>query len=659
LIEAYTFDSKLVRIATIFAWIIILIGSLVLLGWQFDIEFLKRLAPGLVAMNPVSALCFIASGSTLLNYDLKKNKPSHFPLLLIGVVALCGILKILELTLNWHTGFDTLLFSEKLQIEALKFKANRMAPNTALCFVFSAISLILLHSRKASILKQALAVCVFFIGLLAVLGYIYGVKQLYGLLTFIPMAFHTGCCFMLLSTAILFKEPAEGLLREFTSSYAGGVIERRLFPAAVLVPTILGHLVLLGYGSHWYGLEFSLAILVLGVILFFFALIRFTAILLNRRDASQAEVESTLKKSNDRFFKIFSLSAEPKSITVVETGKLVIINEAFRQLFKLPNLEVAGKTFEDLNLLGQLDRNVLAQSIIKNGGAKNLELQLKNIDGQEKDLLLNTEVVELDGVLCFMSNYFDITERKMIEEKINNLNVRLEQNVLQLEATNKDLESFSYSVSHDLRAPLRRIIQFSEMLKNDLNPENIKMYTKRIVEQAYAMNVLIEDLLSFSNLGNQKVQKKLLDTKTLVEKVVQETRSGINPKAEVVIKELLPMYGDETLIRQVFINLISNALKYSGAVDCPQIEIGSSVDEHEQVYYIKDNGAGFDMKYVHKLFVVFQRLHIASDFEGTGVGLALVQKIVSKHGGRVWAIGEVGKGATFSFSIPIQLVAAV
>jgi PAS domain S-box-containing protein len=343
----------------------------------------------------------------------------------------------------------------------------------------------------------------------------------------------------------------------------------------------------------------------------------------------------------------------------VETGKLVIINEAFRQLFKLPNLEVAGKTFEDLNLLGQLDRNVLAQSIIKNGGAKNLELQLKNIDGQEKDLLLNTEVVELDGVLCFMSNYFDITERKMIEEKINNLNVRLEQNVLQLEATNKDLESFSYSVSHDLRAPLRRIIQFSEMLKNDLNPENIKMYTKRIVEQAYAMNVLIEDLLSFSNLGNQKVQKKLLDTKTLVEKVVQETRSGINPKAEVVIKELLPMYGDETLIRQVFINLISNALKYSGAVDCPQIEIGSSVDEHEQVYYIKDNGAGFDMKYVHKLFVVFQRLHIASDFEGTGVGLALVQKIVSKHGGRVWAIGEVGKGATFSFSIPIQLVAAV
>jgi signal transduction histidine kinase len=226
----------------------------------------------------------------------------------------------------------------------------------------------------------------------------------------------------------------------------------------------------------------------------------------------------------------------------------------------------------------------------------------------------------------------------------------------ELLAANKELESFSYSVSHDLRIPLRAIQGYSRMLQEDyeskLEPEarrlidNIVNYTKK-------MGQLIDELLTFSRLGRKELVLVNVSMQNIVENICMEIENEHSDhKIEFKINELLPAKGDNVTLKQTWINLISNAVKYSSLQENPIIEIGSLAEEGEIHYYIKDNGAGFDMRYADKLFGVFQRLHNEDQFEGTGVGLAIVHRIICKHGGRVWGEGVVGKGATFRFALP-------
>jgi PAS domain S-box-containing protein len=232
----------------------------------------------------------------------------------------------------------------------------------------------------------------------------------------------------------------------------------------------------------------------------------------------------------------------------------------------------------------------------------------------------------------------------------------LDERTRELENVNKDLESFSYSVTHDLRAPLRAIEGYSRMLLRRKG-EQFDAETRRqfdlIRDNALSMNQLIDDMLAFSRLGRQEVAMSRIDIDGLVREI-WEALCGINPDRRVSLKidDLPPCMGDPALIRQVLTNLLSNAIKYTRGRDVALVEVGCHADENENAYYVKDNGAGFDMAYYGKLFGVFQRLHSPAEFEGTGVGLAIVQRIIQRHGGRVWAEAEVGKGARFHFTIP-------
>jgi len=244
--------------------------------------------------------------------------------------------------------------------------------------------------------------------------------------------------------------------------------------------------------------------------------------------------------------------------------------------------------------------------------------------------------------------------------QVNNANANLERKVkertVQFEEANKELESFSYSVSHDLRAPLRIINTYSEFLKSDykdnLDAEGSKMLDA-IGANAKKMDRLIDDLLNLSRLGRKELVVNNVDMNGLVESVIKEKELFETNQSVIKIGELHPARCDRSLISQVWINLISNAIKYSGKKEKPVIEISSQKTSHEIIYRIKDNGVGFDMKYAGKLFGVFQRLHKATDYEGTGVGLALINRIVLRHRGRVWADAAVGKGATFYFALPL------
>jgi PAS domain S-box-containing protein len=252
---------------------------------------------------------------------------------------------------------------------------------------------------------------------------------------------------------------------------------------------------------------------------------------------------------------------------------------------------------------------------------------------------------------------YDSTESKLAEERIRELNTALESRATALEAANKELEAFSYSVSHDLRAPLRAVDGFSRMVLTDYAPkldDEGRRMLGVIRSEAQRMGRLIDDLLAFSRLGRQPIEAAPVDMQALAQEVCDELLA-LEPERQVRF-ELHPLpsaLGTQSMIRQVWINLIGNALKFTKEREIAEIEIGVTEDESGgRVYYVKDNGVGFDMRYAEKLFGVFQRLHSQQEFPGTGVGLALVQRIVQRHGGRVWAEAEVNRGATFYFILP-------
>jgi PAS domain S-box-containing protein len=250
----------------------------------------------------------------------------------------------------------------------------------------------------------------------------------------------------------------------------------------------------------------------------------------------------------------------------------------------------------------------------------------------------------------------DITERRRFEREVIELNQNLELSIKKQEEVNKELEAFSYSVSHDLRTPLRAIHSYSRILSTEytarLEPEALEMM-EAVMSNAKRMGQLIDDLLAFSRIGRKDIQKSEIDMTGLVEIVLHEMKElHLDDNIRFIFKELDPAWGDYSMVKQIFINLISNAIKYSSKKAEPEIEIGSENTDGQVVYFIKDNGAGFDMRYYNKLFGVFQRLHDTSEFEGNGVGLALVKRIVSRHGGNIWAEGKPGEGAVFYFSFP-------
>ncbi len=223
---------------------------------------------------------------------------------------------------------------------------------------------------------------------------------------------------------------------------------------------------------------------------------------------------------------------------------------------------------------------------------------------------------------------------------------------MQLELANKELESFSYSVSHDLRAPLRAIRGYTKILQEDYSAsleEEAKKMMYSVAGNAERMSQLIDDLLAFSKMGKKEMNLGKVNMTEVAKNSLETIKMAQNNKvkATVTINELLPVIADNALMANVFTNLISNAIKYSSKSENPVVEVSSYNKDGEYIYAVKDNGVGFDMKYYDKLFGVFQRLHSVAEFDGTGVGLALVKRIVTRHGGRVWAEAEIGKGATF------------
>jgi PAS domain S-box-containing protein len=397
---------------------------------------------------------------------------------------------------------------------------------------------------------------------------------------------------------------------------------------------------------------------IIGLFIFILLLlaITFAAIMYNL--ARRRRLQNELTRSNT--FLTTILENIPNMIFVKNGRDLrfVLFNKAGEQLLGHPRTDLLGKNDYDFFPREQADFfTAKDRDVLKNGTL--LDIAEEPIETENGRRWLHTKkipIVDETGKSSYLLGISaDITEEKARQDEIKQLNQELARTVNQLMQANKDMEAFTYSVSHDLRAPLRIIDGFGEILAKEhaaqLTSEGQRTL-QVIMNNARHMGELIDDLLNLSRLGRAQISVKLVSMKDLVHDVTEAMQViNHNGSPHIEVKPLPTAEGDPGLLRQVWVNLISNAIKYSRKKEKPEIEIGSFDKAGNTVYYIKDNGVGFDMQYAGKLFGVFQRLHKPSEFEGTGVGLALVHRIISKHGGRIWANALVNEGATFYFTL--------
>jgi PAS domain S-box-containing protein len=367
--------------------------------------------------------------------------------------------------------------------------------------------------------------------------------------------------------------------------------------------------------------------------------------------------ERALRRSEARYRRLFDDAGEGIVLTDPQTGTIVDCNRAFSRLVGYRKAELIGRGREIVFSSAE-ERPAPLRFGAKRGQITQTQVRTKA--ETTKDVEVEESLLEVDGGIIVQSFVRDVTDAKRVEQDVRSMNAELERRVhertLALAAANEELQSFAYSVSHDLRGPLRGIDGLTAILVEDhgdaIGDDGIAT-CKRIVENARKMGQLIDDLLAYSRLGRAEVRRSDIDMQAMAESVFAELARGEDKdRIHCVIGPLPMAFGDPTLIRQVWVNLIANALKFSSKREQAVIGIGGSDGPGEMVYFVRDNGAGFDMAYGDKLFGVFQRLHAAGEFEGTGVGLAIVQRVVRRHGGRAWAAGEVDRGATFYFALP-------
>ncbi|HXE74058.1 MAG TPA: PAS domain S-box protein [Candidatus Xenobia bacterium] len=399
--------------------------------------------------------------------------------------------------------------------------------------------------------------------------------------------------------------------------------------------------------GHEFPVELSIAALQVGQRHLFSAFLR---------DVSErARVRAALEESEERHRRLFENSPQPMWVFDRQTLAFLAVNDAAVRHYGYSREEFLAMTIRDIRppedvpaLLEHLDSDAAQPAAVttwrhrkKDGSVITVEVHAQHLpfQGREASLVL----------------VYDVTERRRVQAQLEEINAQLEATNKNLEAANRELETFTYSVSHDLRAPLRQVAGFARILSEDYGAQlsaEAQHCVARIQQGVEQMGQLVDDLLSLSRISRQEVRRQITGLTPLVEQVIQQLGSESNGRSVEWRRGPLPFADcDPGLVKQVFANLLANALKFTRPRERAVIEIGIQPGGEEPVFYVRDNGVGFPMKYADKLFGVFQRLHRQEDFEGTGVGLAIVQRIVAKHGGRIWAEAALDRGATFYFTL--------
>ncbi|MEN3941916.1 ATP-binding protein [Prosthecobacter sp. SYSU 5D2] len=622
---------------------------LVLTGWTFDIEVLKRILPGMVSMNPATAIAFMLAGLSLWllvrEQSLKSQRVAQGLALL---VLLLGALRLFGYILGTDQGPDQWLFAASLDDEPSPFP-NRMAPNAALGFVLLGSGLLLMQ-RTTSRGRRPAEYCALLIGLvslLALLGYAYQVTWLYGVESFIPMALHTAAVFHLMAAGLLFARRDQGWASFILSDSPGGALVRHLFPVMLPCLMLLGWLRLEGERRGMFAADMGTTMYTVVAILMVSLLIWWSARILHRADQARLHVEEDLER-------FFTLSLDMLCIAGKD-GSFKRISPAFSTCLGYTTEELLERPFFDLLHPEDRDRTLAEMENLDCGQfPDHFENRLLCQDGTWKWLWWKAQSLPEEGLIYATAR--DVTEQRKAQEEIRLLNAALNERATQLDASNQELEAFSYSVSHDLRAPLRGIAGFTQALEEHAGrtlDATSQGYLSRVRRAAERMGYLIDDLLKLSRLTRAEMHVEAVNVSHQAESVLAQLRQR-EPQRQVEcdITPDIIVHADAALLRILLENLLENAWKFTSKNPSARIEVGlTSTADDAKVCYVRDNGVGFDMRYASKLFGAFQRLHSMVEFPGTGIGLATVQRVVRRHGGKVWAEAELNKGSSFYFVV--------
>jgi PAS domain S-box-containing protein len=566
------------------------------------------------------------------------------------------------------------LLGNRLRIELVFFAGTsgssssdpQMTPVAAICFLLVGVTLAL-YGLMGDPGRRRIRWALIPVAILAayvLVGIVYGGRVFMSGAHFRPMALHAAVSFLALCTGLAALPPTVEPISSLTLPGSAGYSARRLFPAILVIPFLLGWVRILGERAGWFDPGFGTAGLTTVSSVILMLLVYFSVRYVQRTERLQTTLAETVKDSEKRIFRL--LHGLPTGIFVVDPeGRPYYANRKSGEILGRGTLPDARP--EELPERYQVYRAGTNETLPPDRIPVLRALKGEEVYSTEVEIHRPDRVVPLEvwaspirnkkGELEFaVAAFNDITERNEAARRIEELNGELQRQLAELDAVNRELETFSYSVSHDLRAPLRAVDGFSRMLAEDhaaaLSPEAHRLL-ERIRSNIRRMGLLIDDLLRFSRMSRKELETSPVDMTTLARAAADDLARSREHQARITIGELPRAEGDLELLRQVWLNLIDNGLKYSGKQHEPRIEIGGSRNGNDATYWVRDNGVGFDMTYAGKLFGVFQRLHSQDEFEGTGVGLAIVQRIIHRHGGRVWAEGAPDRGATFSFTLPL------
>lgn len=634
------------------------IACLVLVGHFAGIEWLTTLYPaGAPTSITVAFLVLALEASTGLAWH-GRHRPNlrRASFVVAGLVVAAGIVmfaagEIRDLPSSAGIPRSPDEIAAQLDVAAMPAGTSPLA-----LLGITALGLsVILTSKKTAAFAQILVFAAAAMTLSAAVGYLLGSSSIYSSMpTFAIIGFPTVIMFFSASAAIIAANGDRAVTAEVSSGLVGGRLARRVLPAVLIAPIVIGWLRVFGQNLNLYGTAFGISLMVTSLVVTLGAMLLVGTIWLNKvdRERTQAEAESIERAS--RIADILEGAAEGV-VTINSNGVITMANPRAKLAFARDDL--MDVKIKDLIPSGLEALDVLDGSSSRTGFKRDLRMVGETSSGRLFPIEASLSKRVIRGETTFTLIFRDVSERVRAENRIRALNERLEGQVRrrteQLNRTAGDLEAFSYSVSHDLRAPLRAMSGFARIIADDfggdLQPE-ARHYLDRIQANAAHMSNLIDGLLEFSKIDRVAASRHDVDLARLVQEEIELLEPAIDGRAvNFEVAEMPSCNADPVLMRRVVANLLSNALKFTEGCDPAKIAIG--FDEDLAAYFISDNGVGFDDQRADKLFEVFQRLHSRDKFPGAGIGLALTRRIVEKHGGSIWAKSQPHRGATFYFSV--------
>lgn len=700
--------GQIILAVQVLAGITLAIAFTAAVGWITDNPALSAFGESFYPMAPRTILVFLCFGIALYVMTSVTAQSNRFAQMLslfgIGLAAS----RLVEHSMGIADGFIEQFLSPSLN-SVLPVPPGRMALATAICFIFGGTGIILLTRTKAIKWKRhlstGLAIAMIAIPLVFLLGYAYRAPLDYQGIA-IPMALNTSLAFTALGLGILLLaigyEISERRKSIATTSFLASLVKSSndaiicISPEEIITvwsdsaEQMFGYTAQEAVGQSWKLISHAqtfedqrgtLHYLKRGQV------IQNLEVVLRHKNGYPLDIEVSAFPLIDEDGKVYAITGFHRDISARKQhererlitqarlqaimdntpavvflkdidGKYLVVNRRFEELLGVEPGSMLGKADSDFFPKDYAERfRYRDQLVISAGASMQFEEVFHQADGEHYYLANIFALVDSSGRSYGIGGIVtEITERKKAEEQISLLNFTLTRQTEELEATNKELESFSYTVSHDLRAPLRAITGFSQVIQEDHSSqldEKGQDFFKRIKKAADDMGILIDDILSLSRVTRREMQVAPVNLSELAEEVIAGLRKAQPSRyVDVIIAPSLQVTGDRHLLRIVLENLLNNAWKYSGKREHAEIVLDVTRKENELIFFVRDNGAGFDMQYAGKLFGAFQRLHHAGEFEGTGIGLATVQRIIRRHGGKVWAEAAVDKGAVFYFTLP-------